>query len=107
MAYRKKVLGAVHPDPTIFQKSVNKVLLTSTQLLENLLRLIKGAEQETEVLQQAGNTVTVQPKVFTREQLLKEKEKLDEKMTINEEKANKKRKKKDSGNLQSKRHRTC
>ena len=27
------------PDPTIFQKSVNKVLLTSTQLLENLLRL--------------------------------------------------------------------
>ena len=80
MAYHRKVLGAIHPDPTIVLKSVDKVLLTPTELLENLLRLIKGAEQEADMLhQEPGHTVTVQPKVFTRKQLLKEKEKIYEK----------------------------
>ena len=84
---------AVHPDPTIFQKTVNKIPLDSSQLLQNLITIIQAADAETQVLQEASNSDRLQPKVFTKEQLLREKKKLDEKMIITEEKTDKKKRK--------------
>ena len=91
ITYRGKVLGAVHPDSTIFQKTVNKIPLDSSQLLQNLITIIQAADAETQVLQEASNSDRLQPKVFTKEQFLREKKKSDEKMIITEEKTDKKR----------------
>ena len=93
ITYCRKVLGAVHPDPTIFQKTVNKIPLDSSQLLQNLITIIQAADAETQVLQEASNSDRLQPKVFTKEQLLREKKKLDEKIIITEEKTDKKKRK--------------